>query len=94
MPPRVDALRELIASGHLPVGTVLFHSPGRGVGAHGHDIEATVETDGVNVGGTVYKSLSTAAMAVTGHSTNGWAYWHVRTSGKPVGSIRSALPAK
>jgi hypothetical protein len=87
MPPRVDALRELIASGHLPVGTVLLHSSTRGPGAHRADREATatatVASDGINVAGTVYKSVSTAARAVTGYPTNGWTYWYVRSSGKP-----------
>ncbi len=93
MPPRVDALRELIASGHLPVGTVLFHSPTRGVGAHRPEREATatVESDGVNVAGTVYKSPSTAARAVTGYPTNGWTYWYVGSSGKSLSSLRAAV---
>lgn len=33
---------------------------------------------GVRVGSQIYPSLSTAARAITGNSTNGWVFWGLK----------------
>ena len=32
----------------------------------------------VEVNGTIYKSLSAAAIAVSGHASNGWIFWGLK----------------
>ena len=63
---RVNELSELVRSGRLKEGTVLYHATRR---YPDRKAEATVEQGGgLRVRGTVYPSVSAAAKAVDGHS--------------------------
>jgi len=76
---------ELIASGRLMVGTQLYHRSHR---TPPGELEARVVEGGIEVGGSVYPSASTAARAAIGHSANGWTFWRVRPSGVLLDEIR------
>ena len=58
----------------------------------GTTYEAVLLEDGsVKVqNGSVFTSLSTAAGAVTGRSTNGWAAWRVPRLGKSMAQVRDS----
>lgn len=81
----VGDLRELVASGHLPAGTAVYHRARSGPGGV---VEGSIEAGGLRVGGVLYPSLSTAARAVSGHAANGWFYWRVRESGEALDVLR------
>ncbi len=80
---RVNALRKLIESGRLSVGTHLTHR-GRTVEIN---TTATVVRDGVRIGDQTYASLLTAARAVAKHSVNGWTFWQFE-SGESIDRLR------
>jgi hypothetical protein len=79
-------LSRVIADGRLPIGSELYHAsrlhPERAV-------TGRVVSGGIEVNGQVYPSPSTAARAVT-HSAaeNGWAWWRVRDTGRPLAELR------
>jgi Restriction Enzyme Adenine Methylase Associated len=76
-------LADPVASGALPVGTFLSHAGGR------HQAEGRVGPGGIEVGGKVHRSPSTAARAVAGTSgENGWTWWRLKESGRPLGELR------
>ncbi len=77
--------QRLIEAGRLAVGTELYHRPRAGA----PDIVARVRSDGIDVGGTTYRSLSTAAGRLAGHATNGWTYWRLRETGRPIAELRA-----
>ncbi len=81
--PRANELHELIHSGRLPVGSVLVH-----VERKKETVEATVVAGGVKVRGRVYPSVSTAARAVAIYSVNGWNYWKLAGTGRPLSDLR------
>jgi hypothetical protein len=73
-----------------PVGTIL-----RRVDRHGNvRCECTIEEGGIRYNGTLYKSLSAAAIAATkdmglkSKTMNGWSFWGLT---KPARPIRDAL---
>jgi len=80
------SLSDLLTEGLLNAGEVitLTHK--------GETREATILGDGkVSLpDGSVFTSLSTAAGAVTGRSTNGWAAWRVVRLGKSMADVRAA----
>jgi hypothetical protein len=81
----VPELQRLIDSGELQVGEELFHRRRQ------HDeqeISARVVPQGIEVGGLVYPSPSTAARAAGGKPTNGWLYWRLRRSAQPIDGLR------
>ena len=78
-------LRRLLDSGALAVGDELYHPKRTG----GGEITARLVGGGIEVGGQVYPSLSTAAKEVAGTATNGWTYWRLRRSGEPVAHLRA-----
>ena len=41
-------------------------------------VDRTTGRVAVKVGDTTYRSLSTAAAALTGHATNGWIFWGLK----------------
>jgi hypothetical protein len=41
-------------------------------------VDCTTGRVAVKVGDTTYRSLSTAATAITGHATNGWIFWGLK----------------
>lgn len=84
-------LTRLMASGLLRAGAELYH-PRRRSGTDG-DIVARLTDDGIEVNGTVYKSVSTAAARVTGYPTNGWTFWRVRSTGVRLDQLRDRAPA-
>lgn len=72
------SIAELIASGALPIGTVLTSSD------ESVDALATVLEDGrLDVGGYVYDSPDHAAIAVAGAEKSGWRFWLVDTAMGP-----------
>ena len=79
-----DSIARLVQEGRLSVGTELFH-PGRRAGSQ---IEARIVATGIEVGGVTYRSVSSAAKAVSGNAVNGWRYWRVRPSGAYLDQIR------
>jgi hypothetical protein len=83
-----NEFNQLIASGRLQVGAVLYH-PKRGH-ASGDQVIGRVIEGGLEVNGKTYRSLSTAAGALAGHPVNGWTYWRLRSSGETLASLRRA----
>ena len=75
-------LHELIAAGALAIGSDLYH-PSRASRR-----EAKVVLGGIQVGGKVYPSPSSAARAASGYQTNGWVYWRLATTGKVLADLR------
>ena len=75
------ALKELIDSGRLPVGTKLRFKRRDGT------TTATVVQGGLRVGRKLYRSPSSAASAVTGGAINGWAVWRTE-DGESLGKLR------
>jgi len=75
-------LADLVADGTLPLGTILTGADGT---------EASVTSEGVTIGTETFGSLSKAAESVTGHETNGWAWFSVTRDGESVtvGSLRN-----
>lgn len=79
------SLQELIRSGRLPVGTVLYH-PNRT--PPDTAVTAIVTTNGIKLGAQVFDSPSAAAKAVANYEVNGWYFWKLRDSGEPLRSVR------
>ena len=77
-------LAALIAAGRLAPGDELYHQGRPG----SREIIARVTRDGIEVDGTLYMSLSTAAARLSGHPTNGWTYWRLRVTGRPIDGLR------
>jgi hypothetical protein len=75
--------RNLIDSGRLRLDAELFH-PKRS----GGDVLARITSDGIAVDGKTYPSLSTAAGHISGCATNGWTYWRLRETGRPIAELR------
>lgn len=80
-------IAKLVKSGRLAVGEELYH---RGRPTQLPDVIARITSDGIEVNGTTYRSLSTAAARIGGHQTNGWTYWRVRATGQPVADLRKS----
>jgi hypothetical protein len=81
-----DELLDLIRSGKLKVGTVLYH-PARRYPQRGR--EAVVSADGVRLGARTYSSLSGAVSAVIGGgAVNGWTFWRVKDTGEQLVALR------
>jgi Restriction Enzyme Adenine Methylase Associated len=78
-------LLQLISSGRIVIGTRLYH-PTRSRGEFAS--EGEIVANGLRVGDTVYRTPSAAAVAVTGAATNGWLFWRVRPSDKPLALLR------
>jgi hypothetical protein len=75
----------LIEAGRLTVGAELYH---RGRSGETETV-ARVTRGGIEVDGTIYSSLSTAAVRLAGHPTNGWTFWRLRETGRPIAEIRA-----
>ena len=80
-------MAKLIQAGVLAVGDELYHR-GRPSGGY---ITARVTKDGIEVNGTPYRSLSTAATRLAGHPTNGWTFWRLRATDRPIAELRKRL---
>jgi hypothetical protein len=81
-----NELLELIQAGKLKVGTILYH-PTRQHPERGR--EAVVTVDGLRLGSRIYSSPSAAAkVANDGYEANGWTFWRVKTTRKPLKSLR------
>jgi hypothetical protein len=78
-------LAALLRSGSLTDGTAIYHRH------KGREIEARIQTTGVQLEGKTFASLSTAAFAVTGHRANGWTFWRVRRDGRTLADMRREL---
>lgn len=71
-------LRDLVASGHLAVGTILIAREGSADGRH-----ATVTADGLlEMDGKTYDTPSGAGKEVLGRAVNGWSFWRLPGGGK------------
>jgi hypothetical protein len=71
-------IRDLVASGHLAVGTVLVTRAGNFEGR-----SATVTADGLlEMDGTTYDSPSGAGREVLGRAVNGWSLWRLPDGGR------------
>lgn len=81
----------LINEGKLALGDELFHA-GRPTRSGRSEVAGRVTRGGIEVDGTHYSSLSTAAGKIAGHPTNGWTYWRLRSTGRPVGDLRARDP--
>jgi hypothetical protein len=77
-------VRQLVAAGLLPVGTVLTARPG----PHGHATAVVTEDGGLEVTGIVYESPSAAGSAVRGGATNGWEFWRL-ADGRRLRDVRA-----
>lgn len=77
----------LIDTGKLTVGEELFH-PGRPARSGRGEVVARVTRGGIEVDGARYSSLSTAAGKIAGHPTNGWTFWRLRSTGRPIAELR------
>ena len=75
--------RKKIARQLPPVGTTLTATH-KGEPHTATVVEAKDRPAGraVEYGGQLFASLSAAAKAVTGHSTNGWLFWHPAETGE------------
>ncbi|BDZ59865.1 GmrSD restriction endonuclease domain-containing protein [Barrientosiimonas endolithica] len=72
------SLRDVVAAGYVPVGTVLTSRDGN---APGH--RATVTADGLlEMGGKIYDSPSGAGREVLGRAINGWTFWRLPNGAK------------
>lgn len=73
-------LRDLVASGHLPVGTILTAREGNYEGR-----AATVTADGLlEMDGKTYDTPSGAGKEVLGRAVNGWTFWRLPDGGKLI----------
>ena len=79
-------LLQLIASGRIAVGTRLYHPTRRRAEFAS---EGEIVANGLKVDARVYRTPSAAAAAITGSATNGWLFWRVRPSDKPIATLRS-----
>ncbi|TQM61724.1 DUF4268 domain-containing protein [Humibacillus xanthopallidus] len=71
-------LRDLVATGHLPVGTILTAREGNYEGR-----SATVTSDGLlEMDGKTYDTPSGAGKEVLGRAVNGWTFWRLPDGGK------------
>lgn len=86
MPVMTNELSRLVEDGALRVGDELYH-PKR-LRSGGGEVTARVVERGIDVGGRVYPSLSTAATAIAGTATNGWTYWRLRRSDQQLAELR------
>lgn len=81
-------LTDLISDGTLPVGTELYHPARRHAD---RAVTASIAAGGIEVAGKVYASPSGAARAVTGTvAENGWAWWRVKATGRPIAELRTS----
>lgn len=85
--PKQQLFTDLVADGRIPVGAVVFH---RSRGLAAGTVEATVEPEGLRILGKLYRSPSTAALAVGGHAANGWLFWRLRTTGETLHQLRAS----
>lgn len=76
-----DTLADLLDRGDLTVGATLTD-------ADGH-VATILGPNAVGVDDKTYGSLSQAAAALTGHSTNGWTHW--QHNGATIGDLRQAV---
>jgi len=75
--------RKKIARELPPVGTTLTgRSRGQSHTAVIVEAEDLPAGRAVRYGDQLFASLSAAAKAVTGHSTNGWVFWHPAETGE------------
>lgn len=82
-----QTLAALIADGTLPVGTELYHPARRHAD---RAVTARVAANGIEVAGRIYTSPSGAARAITGTvAENGWAWWRVKATNRPIGELRT-----
>jgi|HubBroStandDraft_6_1064221.scaffolds.fasta_scaffold207326_3 hypothetical protein len=81
-----NEIHRLLDAGKLEVGTALYHPQRGGRPA----VDARIVGDGIEVKGTVYPSLSTAAKEVAGYACNGWFFWRLRSSNAYVDRVRKA----
>lgn len=80
-------LRDLVASGHLPVGTVLIAREGNYEGR-----SATVNADGLlEMDGKTYDTPSGAGKEVLGRAVNGWTFWRLPDGGKLIDVRQKSL---
>lgn len=86
MPAMSNDLIRLVEDGALQLGDELYHPKRPRTG--GGEVTARIVKRGVEVGGHVYPSLSTAAKAITGTAANGWTYWRLRRSNWPLTDLR------
>lgn len=84
-------LLQLIASGRIAVGIRLYHPTRR---RPDFACEGEIVANGLMVDGRVYRTPSAAAGAITGSATNGWLFWRVRPSDKPISALRSTPTSK
>jgi Restriction Enzyme Adenine Methylase Associated len=79
------SLRDLISAGRLAPGErlVATHRGAR------YSAEVTAEAAIRIDGGGSFKSPSSAAGSITGHNTNGWQFWRIEQTGKPLAYLRS-----
>lgn len=78
-------LAALLRSGNLTDGTSIYHRQ------KGGQVEARIVAGGVQLEGKTFASLSTAALAVTGHRVNGWTFWRVRRDGRTLADVRREM---
>lgn len=75
-------LKKLYKSGNISNLQEVFHKK------HSGEIETIVIIDGEKIqtiDGTIFSSLSSAALYFSGHDTNGWVYWYIiKENGKKV----------
>lgn len=71
-------IADLVAAGLLAADAEL-----RGA-LHGQEVIARLHDGAIEWNGTTYSSLSAAAVAITGRSTNGWTFWRTAVHGTPV----------
>lgn len=76
---------DLINSGRLPPGIVIFHPNGR---REDTAVSPIVTKDGIRLGNRTFVSPSTSAKAVAGYAVNGWYFWRLKDSGEPLQSVR------
>lgn len=79
------SLTELIRTGRVPVGTVLYH-PNRT--RPDTAVTATITSGGIKLGSRVFDNPSAAAKSVAKYEVNGWYFWKLRDSGEPLRSLR------
>ncbi len=89
MQTMTNELSRLVEEGALHVGDELYH-PRRAQTGSG-EVTARIVERGVDVGGHVYPSLSTAAKAIAGTATNGWTYWRLRSSNQLLADLRRTV---
>lgn len=77
---------DLIGSGHLAAGQLLYSRPGK-YGGH----TARILSDGrIEVAGQIFGSLSQAGIHVRKKQTNGWSFWRLNENGRrPLKEVRA-----